>query len=102
MCRSIKTLFNYEPPASDEEIRAAALQFVRKLSGFSKPSSANEPAFTRSVDEVSRVARRLVDSLVTSAAARDRDLEAAKAKARSRQRFGRPARRTLPRTRDLR
>ena len=102
MCRSIKTLFNYEPPASDEEIRAAALQFVRKLSGFSKPSSANEPAFTRSVDEVSRVARRLVDSLVTSAAARDRDLETAKAKARSRQRFGRPARRTLPRTRDLR
>ena len=102
MCRSIKTLFNYEPPASDEEIQAAALQFVRKLSGFSKPSSANEPAFTRSVDEVSRVARRLVDSLVTSAAARDRDLETAKAKARSRQRFGRPARRTLPRTRDLR
>ena len=102
MCRSIKTLFNYEPPASDEEIRAAELQFVRKLSGFSKPSSANEPAFTRSVDEVSRVARRLVDSLVTSAAARDRDLETAKAKARSRQRFGRPARRTLPRTRDLR
>jgi hypothetical protein len=102
MCRSIKTLFNYEPPASDEEIRAASLQFVRKLSGFARPSSANEQVFNRSVDEVSRVARRLVDSLVTSAAARDRVVEAAKAKARSQARFGPSARRTLPRPRDLR
>jgi hypothetical protein len=102
MCRSIKTLFNYEPPASDEEIRAAALQFVRKLSGFAKPSSANAQVFDRSVDEVARVARRLVDSLVTGAAARDRAVEAAKARARSQARFGPAARETLPRTRDLR
>jgi hypothetical protein len=102
MCRSIKTLFNYEPPASDEEIRAAALQFVRKLSGFRKPSRANEEAFRRSVEEVSRTARRLVDSLVTTAAARDRAIEAAKASARRRERFGPAARRTLPPGRDLR
>ncbi len=88
MCRSIRTLFNFEPPASDEEIRAAALQFVRKLSGFHAPSRANEAAFNRSVEEVSRAARRLVDSLVTEAPARDRAVEAAKAKVRAARRFG--------------
>ncbi len=82
MCRSIQTLFNYQPPASDEEIRAASLQFVRKLSGFSKPSRANEEVFERSVEEVFQIARRLVDSLVTTAPARNRVAEAAKAKAR--------------------
>lgn len=102
MCRSIKTLFNYEPPATDEEIRAASLQFVRKLSGFTRPSRTNEPIFSRSVDEISRVARRLVDSLLTSAAARDRSVEAAKAKARSRARFGPSGREALPRARDSR
>jgi hypothetical protein len=95
MCRSIKTLFNFEPPASDEEIRAASLQFVRKLSGFTRPSSANQELFERSVEEVSHIARRLVDSLVTSAPARDRAVEAAKAKARSATRFGR-ADRSVP------
>jgi hypothetical protein len=88
MCRNIKTLFNFEPPATDDEVRAAALQFVRKLSGFTAPSKANEAAFNRSVDEVAQVARRLVDSLVTTTPARDRDVEAAKAKARAAQRFG--------------
>ncbi len=102
MCRSIKTLFNFEPPASDDEIRAASLQFVRKLSGFAQPSRANQRVFERSVDQVAHVARRLVDSLVTDAPARDRALEAAKAKERGRRRFGPPARRTLPRARDLR
>jgi len=91
MCRNIKTLFNFEPPATDDEIRAASVQFVRKLSGFTKPSKANEPAFDRAVDEVSEIARRLVDSLVTSAAPRDREEEAAKARARAAQRFGTPA-----------
>ena len=89
MCRNIKTLFNFEPPATDDEIRAASLQFVRKLSGFNAPSKANEAAFHRSVDEVFQVARRLVDSLVTNTPARDRVVEAAKAKARAAQRFGR-------------
>jgi hypothetical protein len=88
MCRSIKTLFNFEPPATDEEIRSASLQFVRKLSGFTDPSKANEAAFHRAVDETFRVARRLVDSLVTTAPARDRAVEAAKAKARALERFG--------------
>ncbi len=91
MCRSIRALFNFAPPASDEEVRAAALQFVRKLSGFHTPSRANQAAFDRSVEEVSRAARRLVDSLVTEAPARDRATEAAKAKARAARRFG-PAR----------
>ena len=91
MCRNIKTLFNFEPPATDDEIRAASVQFVRKLSGFTKPSKMNEPAFDRAVDEVSEIARRLVDSLVTSAAPRDREEEAAKARARAAQRFGTPA-----------
>ena len=88
MCRNIRTLFNFDPPATDDEIRAASLQFVRKLSGFNAPSKANEAAFNRSVDEVFHVARRLIDSLVTHTPARDRDEEAAKAKARVAQRFG--------------
>ncbi|MDE2064868.1 MAG: DUF2277 domain-containing protein [Bradyrhizobium sp.] len=88
MCRNIKTLFNFEPPASDEEIHASALQFVRKLSGFTKPSQANEAAFNRAVEEVSSAAHRLLTSLHTHAPARDRVLEAEKAKERSRQRFG--------------
>ena len=87
MCRNIRTLFNFEPPASEDEIRASALQFVRKLSGFNKPSQQNAAAFERAVEEVSGVARRLLVSLHTSAPARDRDLEAEKAKARSRERF---------------
>ncbi len=88
MCRNIKTLFNFAPPATDEEIRSASLQFVRKLSGFTAPSKANEAAFHRAVEEVSVVARRLVDSLVTTAPSRDRAVEAAKAKARGAKRFG--------------
>ena len=89
MCRSIKTLFNFTPPATDEEIRAASLQFVRKLSGFTSPSKANEAAFLQAVDDVSSVARRLVDSLVTTASPRDRAVEAARARARGAKRFGR-------------
>jgi hypothetical protein len=88
MCRNIKTLFNFEPPASEDEIRASALQFVRKLSGFNKPSQANEAAFIRAVEEVSDAARRLLGSLHTQAPARDRDIEAEKARERSRLRFG--------------
>ncbi|WP_454630841.1 DUF2277 domain-containing protein [Bradyrhizobium cenepequi] len=88
MCRNIKTLFNFEPPASEEEIHASALQFVRKLSGFNRPSQANEAAFDRAVAEVSDAARRLLVSLHTTAPARDRDVEAEKAKERSRLRFG--------------
>jgi hypothetical protein len=88
MCRSIKTLFNFAPPATDEEIRAASLQFVRKLSGFTAPSKSNEAAFERAVAEVTRSARRLVDSLVTNAPPRDRAVEAAKARARAVKRFG--------------
>jgi hypothetical protein len=89
MCRSIKTLFNFEPPATDEEIRAASLQFVRKLSGFNAPSRANEAAFNRSVEEVFEVARRLVDSLVTAAPARNREIEAQKARALAAARYSR-------------
>ena len=89
MCRNIRTLFNFEPPATDDEIRAASLQFVRKLSGFNAPSKVNEAAFNRSVEDVFQVARRLVDALVTSSPARDRAVEAAKAKARTAERFGR-------------
>lgn len=89
MCRNIKTLFNFEPPATDEEVRAASLQFVRKLSGFTKPSKANEEAFDRAVEQVTAVARTLIDSLVTNAEPRDREVEAEKAKARSVERFGR-------------
>ncbi|MDP9879582.1 hypothetical protein J2W25_003776 [Variovorax boronicumulans] len=91
MCRSIKTLYNFEPPATEQEIRAAALQFVRKLSGFSVPSRANEQAFERAVDEVAATATRLIDSLVTTAEPRDRAIEAERAKARSALRFGAPA-----------
>jgi hypothetical protein len=87
MCRNIKTLFNFEPPATDEEIRASALQFVRKLSGFTHPSKANEAAFGRAVDEVSDAARRLLESLETASPARDRETEAIKARARARERF---------------
>ncbi len=88
MCRNIKTLFNFEPPASDDEIAAASLQFVRKLSGFNKPSRANEEVFDDAVERVSAVARELIDSLVTNAPPRDRDVEAAKARARAAKRFG--------------
>ena len=88
MCRNIKTLFNFEPPATDEEIRAASLQFVRKLSGFTSPSKANEEVFERAIDEVSAIARQLIDSLVTTSAPRDRDERAARAKARPAERFG--------------
>jgi hypothetical protein len=88
MCRNIRTLFNFEPPAGDDEVRAAALQFVRKLSGFTAPSRANAAAFERAVDEVSEAARRLLGSLETAAPARDHAAEAEKARARSRQRFG--------------
>jgi hypothetical protein len=88
MCRNIKTLFNFEPPATDEEIRAASLQFVRKLSGFNSPSKANDAAFHQAVDEVAIVARRLIDSLTTSAPSRDRAVEAERARERGRQRFG--------------
>jgi hypothetical protein len=83
MCRSIKTLHNFKPPATDEEIRACALQFVRKLSGFTRPSRANEIAFTRAVDQVAEAARGLLDSLVTGVRPRDREVEAAKARARA-------------------
>ena len=91
MCRNIRTLFNFEPPATDDEVRAASLQFVRKLSGFHHPSKANEEPFARAVEEVTAVARRLVDSLVTTAPSRDRVEVAAQARARSAKRFGRPA-----------
>ena len=88
MCRNIKTLFNFEPPATDEEIRAASVQFVRKLSGFTSPSKANEAAFTAAIDEVADVARRLIDSLVTTAPPRDREEWIARAKARAAERYG--------------
>jgi hypothetical protein len=88
MCRSIKTLFNFEPPATDEEIRAASLQFVRKLSGFASPSRANELVFDHAVKEVTAAARALIGSLVTTAEPRDRDVEAARARARAAARFG--------------
>lgn len=88
MCRNIKTLFNFEPPATDEEIRAASLQFVRKLSGFNKPSKANEAAFDKAIEDVAAVARTLIDSLVTNAGPRDREVEAERAKLRSAERFG--------------
>ena len=88
MCRNIKTLFNFEPPASEEEIHAASLQFVRKLSGFSKPSQVNQKAFDRAVRDVARVAGKLLDALETSAPPRDREVEAEKAKTRAAKRFG--------------
>jgi hypothetical protein len=87
MCRNIRTLFNFEPPATEDEIHASALQFVRKLSGFAKPSHANEAAFERAVEEVSAVARRLLASLETASPARNREVEAIKARARAKARF---------------
>ena len=88
MCRNIKTLYNFDPPASDNEIHAAALQYVRKISGFAKPSAANEVAFNRAVAEVEKASSRLLGSLVTTAAPRNRDVEAARAHARAVRRFG--------------
>lgn len=88
MCRNIRTLFNFDPPVTEEEIQAASLQFVRKLSGFNKPSKVNEAAFERAVDEVARVAERLLDALVTKAPSRDREVEAQRARARASARFG--------------
>jgi hypothetical protein len=88
MCRNIRTLFNFQPPATDEEVRAASLQFVRKISGFNSPSKANQAAFDQAVEEVARAARHLVDSLVTTTQARDRVTESARARARSLARFG--------------
>ena len=88
MCRNIRTLFNYAPSATDEEVRAASLQFVRKVSGFNKPSLANQEAFDRAIDEVAHAARKLLDSLTTTAPPKDRDTEAAKARLRAAERFG--------------
>lgn len=88
MCRSIKTLFNFEPPATEEEIRAASLQFVRKLSGFDSPSKANRVAFDRAVEDIAATARVLIGALVTTAEPRDREVEAARARARAAERFG--------------
>jgi hypothetical protein len=88
MCRNIKTLFNFDPPATDEEIHAAALQFVRKISGFNKPSHTNAGAFDRAVKDAFKVARKLVDSLETASPPRDREVEAARARARAAKRFG--------------
>jgi len=91
MCRNIRTLFNFDPPATEEEIRAASIQFVRKLSGFTQPSKANEVAFNKAIEDVSTVARRLIDSLVTTAAPRDREEWAARAKARAAERYNKQA-----------
>jgi hypothetical protein len=88
MCRNIKTLFNFDPPANDDEVKAASLQFVRKISGFNKPSRANEDAFNHAVDEVARIATELLSSLTTTAPPRDRDVEAARARERAAKRFG--------------
>jgi hypothetical protein len=91
MCRNIKTLHNFEPPATEEEVRAAALQYVRKVSGTQKPSKANEAAFAGAVEEVAHTTRRLLSELVTSSSPRDREVEAARARARAEKRFGRAA-----------
>jgi len=88
VCRNIKTLFNFDPPATDDEVHAAAVQFVRKLSGTTKPSRANQPAFDQAVEEVAAISRHLLDSLVTTAPPRNREIEAAKRRARAAQRFG--------------
>ena len=88
MCRNIRTLYNFEPPASDEEVRAAALQFVRKISGFNRPSRANEPAFAEAVEGVAAIARRLLTSLETAAPGRNREVEALRARERAKARFG--------------
>ncbi len=90
MCRSIKTLFNFKPPATEAEIRAASLQFVRKISGYHKPSHVNEAGFNRAVEDVAAAAHKLLDSLQTNAEPRDRELKAARAKARAAERFGTP------------
>ena len=87
MCRNIRTLYNFEPPATDEEVRASALQYVRKVSGFTKPSQANAEAFERAVDEVAHVSRHLLDALVTNAPPKDREVEAAKRRARAQERY---------------
>jgi hypothetical protein len=89
LCRNIKTLFNFEPPATEEEVRAASLQFVRKLGGFQRPSQVNQAAFERAIDRIAGVAREFLDSLVTNAPPRNREIEAAKARARNAERFGR-------------
>jgi len=89
MCRNIKTLFNFDPPATDEEIEASSLQFVRKLSGYNKPSKTNEAAFNRAVEEIAAIARNLLESLETNAEPRDREIEAQRAHARAAERFGR-------------
>jgi len=91
MCRNIRPLFNFEPPATDEEMRAASLQFVRKISGFTRPSRGNEEAFNRAVDDVTEAARRLIAALETAAPPKNREEEAAKARARSAERYARPA-----------
>ncbi|MGD9902256.1 MAG: DUF2277 domain-containing protein [Vicinamibacterales bacterium] len=88
MCRNIRTLFNFDPPATDAEVRAAAVQFVRKLSGFTAPSKANQAVFDRAIDQVAAVARQLVDDLVTAAEPRNREVEAARARARAAERYG--------------
>jgi hypothetical protein len=88
MCRNIKTLHNFKPPATEDEIRASSLQFVRKLSGFTRPSKANQPAFDRAVDQVADAARQLLQSLVTNTSPRDREVEASRARARTADRFG--------------
>lgn len=88
MCRNIRTLYHFEPPATTDEVRAASLQFVRKVSGFTKPSTANQESFDRAVDEVSQIVTRLLDSLVTTAPPKNREVETAKAKARALKRFG--------------
>ncbi len=90
MCRNIKTLYNFEPPATDEEIRAAALQYVKKVSGFTNPSAANQEAFDRAVDEVARASEELLGALVTAAPPKDREVEAARARERAVRRFGAP------------
>jgi hypothetical protein len=89
MCRNIRPLFNFDPPATDEEVRAASLQFVRKISGFTRPSQANQAAFDQAVDEIAGVARDLIDRLVTTANPRDREIEAARARARAEKRYAR-------------
>lgn len=89
MCRNIRPLFNFDPVASDDEVRAASLQFVRKISGYTRPSQSNQEAFDRAVDEVALAARRLIDGLTTTAPAKDREIEAARARLRSQERFGR-------------
>src|SRR5437773_2002243 len=99
MCRNIKTLHNFAPPATEAEIRASSLQFVRKLSGFTKPSKANEAVFARAVEQVTAAAHTLIDELVTNAPPRDRDIEAAKARERAAERYGRPASRPPRRAR---